>query len=290
MAPKGHLSVDLSKIFISKKALAPSGGCSRRSRASPCRTVLHNWLSKQRSGLVPFLSQPCPTEGNCSKPGPWDLDVESRWCVSAGLSRGCWEMAGAPVVDSKNCKVARDLPSCIQLPVYQTGKLRPREMKESAKAAQWVLSSLLPQMGTDTAWGLGHLHGLRGSSAKRTAEQAREYGCLYGRGWKEPAGGLCCQVEREPGLWNREQHRGRLAVPQSPIQHGEGLRGEGPRACPQGCFPQPALLFGQMSQSLACHHPHSSLGPSLPSCFKCNVPGEQNTPDSSRILVMPTMP
>lgn len=199
-------------------------------------------------------------------------------------------MAGAPVVDSKNCRVARDLPSFIQLPVYQTGKLRPREMKESAKAAQWVLSSLLPQMGTDTAWGLGHLRGLRGSSAKRMAEQAWERGCLYGRGWKEPAGGRCCQVEREPGLWNTEQHRGRLAVPQSPIQRGEGLCGEGPRACPQGCFPQPALLFGQMSQSLPCHHPHSSLGPSLPSCFKCNVPGEQNTPDSSRILVMPTTP
>lgn len=29
--------------------------------------------------------------------GPQDLDVESRWCASAGLSRDCWEMLGAPV-------------------------------------------------------------------------------------------------------------------------------------------------------------------------------------------------
>lgn len=25
------------------------------------------------------------------------MDVESRWCASAGLSRDCWEMLGAPV-------------------------------------------------------------------------------------------------------------------------------------------------------------------------------------------------
>lgn len=50
----------------------------------PSQTVLHNQLSKQRPGPVPFLSQPCPTETNRSKPGAAGLE---RRELVAGV---CW--------------------------------------------------------------------------------------------------------------------------------------------------------------------------------------------------------
>ena len=64
----------------------------------PSQTVLHNWFSKQRQVLSLSCHSLAQQRQTAPSLGPQDWDTESRWQVSAGLSRGCWEMAGPPGV------------------------------------------------------------------------------------------------------------------------------------------------------------------------------------------------
>lgn len=63
VCPKGHFSVGLAKIFISKKALAPSGGLSRRPRASPSQDCVAQLVFQAEVRSCPFPVTALPNRG-----------------------------------------------------------------------------------------------------------------------------------------------------------------------------------------------------------------------------------
>lgn len=151
---------------------------------SPNRTALHNWFSKQRSGLVPFLSQLCPTRGNRSKPGATGLGCgEQVACVCweeqrlLGNARGScdchiqgqpgagavgvWRVFRSQPLDSlrgsselgsrdhqireRDSMATRDLSNFSQLPIRQMGKLSPRKRRGVGQGSTVSSLQLHPQ-------------------------------------------------------------------------------------------------------------------------------------------------
>lgn len=162
--------------------------------------------------------------------------------------------------------------SFIQLPICQMGKLRPRERRGS-----WPTQHSRFSPASSHEWGQMPPGAWATSVACRAAQlRGRQSEPGNVGGWKGPLVGV---VLRRGGVRVviLEQHSGGLAVPRTPIQNGEGLRGEGP----QGYFPALHSFLDSVTKP-AMPPATLFLGASLPFCFQCDIPGEQNTPAPPR--------
>lgn len=145
--------MDLAKIFISKKALAPSGTIPV-GHMPPLADCVAQLVFQAEVRSCPFPVTTLPNRGNCSKPeqvvcvcwtelrllGNGQEPPEGR-CSGGGerVYRSVWILQGeaqswgpgtfGSEKDSESCTAGRGMSNFNQQPICQMGKLRPRERK-----------------------------------------------------------------------------------------------------------------------------------------------------------------
>lgn len=160
----------LAKIFISKKALAPSGAFPV-GHMPPLADRAAQLVFQAEVRSCPFPVTTLPNRGNCSKPeqvvcvcwtelrplGNGQGPPEGRCSGGGGrVYRSVWILQGEAQSwgpgtfgsegDSESCRAGRDLSNFNQQPTCQMGNPRPRERKGVGRSITVSSFQLPPQL------------------------------------------------------------------------------------------------------------------------------------------------